>query len=278
MKIYKTKQGILIEDQGKFFLIDAEWDSFINDDSLLEKLTKVTASLQPIPNGSDLLKAEELLPPIGRQEIWASGVTYMRSRSARIDESKDAGGGDFYDRVYNAERPELFFKSMPHNAVGSYESVRIRKDSKWNVPEPELTLLISTSGKIIGYTIGNDMSSRDIEGENPLYLPQAKTYNKSAGIGPGILVRNEPLPGDTTIQMDILRQGNNVYSGEVTLDQIKRKFTVLAEYLCREYHFPNGGFLMTGTGIVPPNEFTLNHGDEIRITIAPIGTLVNIVE
>lgn len=278
MKIYKTKRGILIENQDKFYLKEAEWDNFINDDSLLEKLNKIVKDQTPLQDGKALLQADSLLPPIANQEIWASGVTYWRSRSARIDESKDAGGGDFYDRVYNAERPELFFKSMPHNAVGSYQQVRIRKDSKWNVPEPELTLLISSSGKILGYTIGNDMSSRDIEGENPLYLPQAKSYNKSAAIGPGIFISENPLPLETLIEMDILRKGNNVYSGSVSIDQIKRKFSSLAEYLYRENSFPHGCFLMTGTGIVPPNEFTLAHGDEIRITISPIGTLINIVE
>ena len=192
--------------------------------------------------------------------------------------SKDAGGGDFYDLVYKAERPELFFKSSAHRTVGSGQQVRIRKDSGWNVPEPELTLMISSSGKIAGYTIGNDMSSRDIEGENPLYLPQAKTYDKSAAIGPCIYLTDSPLPANTEIRMEILRNGSQEFCGNIRIDQIKRKFSELIEFLFREMSFPVGCLLMTGTGIIPPNNFTLEHGDEIRITIDSIGTLVNFVE
>ena len=277
MKIYNTTQGILIESESGFFLLDADWDAFVNDDHLFEKLKQTAEAEDLVSNGEELLN-KNLLPPIGNQEIWASGVTYYRSREARMDESKDAGGGDFYDRVYAAERPELFFKSTAHRCVGSGQKVRIRKDSKWNVPEPELTLFISASGKIIGYTAGNDMSSRDIEGENPLYLPQAKSYDKSAAIGPGIYVPENPLPSSTKIRLEILRNGNTMVADEIAIDQIKRKFTDLVEFLYRESSFPHGCFLMTGTGLVPPNEFTLHHGDEIRISIDQIGTLINYVE
>jgi 2-dehydro-3-deoxy-D-arabinonate dehydratase len=220
----------------------------------------------------------ELLPPIGSQEIWASGVTYFNSKLARQEESKEAGGGDFYARVYVADRPELFFKAPAYRTVGSGEKVRIRQDSTWNVPEPELTLFITSSGKIVGYTIGNDMSSRSIEGENPLYLPQAKSYDRSASIGPGLYVSEKSLTKKTAIEMVIKRNGETVFQGTTNLGQIKRDLEELVSWLFRETSFPNGCFLMTGTGIVPPKEFTLEKGDEIRITIEPIGTLINLVD
>lgn len=277
MKIYRTNKGIVIDNENNFYLIQQDWDKFINNDELLKDLTDQLDLMKPMPEAEEILQYE-LLPPLINQEIWAAGVTYIRSRSARMEESKNAGGGDFYDRVYTAVRPELFFKSAPFRAVGSGNKVRVRKDSAWNVPEPELTLMITSSGRIIGYTIGNDMSSRDIEGENPLYLPQAKTYDKSAAVGPCIFITNETLPPETTISMEIRRNNNPVFSGEVAIGQIKRKFTELAEFLFREITFPNGCLLMTGTGIVPPNDFTLFMGDEIRITIEKIGTLINLVE
>ncbi|MDR3453460.1 MAG: fumarylacetoacetate hydrolase family protein, partial [Rhodoferax sp.] len=213
--------------------------------------------------------------PIESQEVWAAGVTYYRSRSARMEESKSAGGGDFYDRVYSAERPELFFKSTASRVVGPGSEVRIRTDSKWNVPEPELTLAINNHGQIIGYTVGNDMSSRDIEGENPLYLPQAKVYDGSCALGPGILITQEPLPAATPIRLEILRGGAAVFSADTALTELKREPATLVEYLFRDNSFPKGAFLMTGTGIVPPDTFTLLPGDLIRITIDPIGTLDN---
>jgi 2-dehydro-3-deoxy-D-arabinonate dehydratase len=213
--------------------------------------------------------------PLQSQEVWAAGVTYFRSMTARKEESKDAGGGTFYDLVYHADRPELFFKSTPHRVAASGEPVRIRADSKWNVPEPELTLAINSTGKIFGYTIGNDMSSRDIEGENPLYLPQAKVYDRSAALGPALLVTDEPLPPTTEISIEIRRAGAAVFSGATTISQIKRTFASLAEFLFRDNSFPHGCYLMTGTGVVPPDSFTLHSGDEVRITIAPIGTLIN---
>ncbi len=215
--------------------------------------------------------------PIGTQEVWAAGVTYLRSRTARMEESKDAGGGTFYDKVYNAARPELFFKGTPHRVAAPGTPVRIRGDSKWNVPEPELTLAINQHGRIFGYTIGNDMSSRDIEGENPLYLPQAKVYDRSTALGPCLLITDAPLPPTTTIAIAINRAGTAVFTGSTQISQIKRTFPELAEFLFRDNSFPRGAYLMTGTGVVPPDSFTLQSGDEICITIEPIGTLVNTV-
>jgi 2-dehydro-3-deoxy-D-arabinonate dehydratase len=275
MKIYKTESGILINQNDSFYLLkDEEWDSFINDDNLLPKAKDVISSQDPIENGEGLIE-NELLPPIFSQEIWASGVTYYNSKLGRQEESKEAGGGDFYARVYVADRPELFFKSNRHRCVGSGEEVRIRKDSTWDVPEPELTLVITSNQKIVGYTIGNDMSSRSIEGENPLYLPQAKSYDGSASIGPCIYVTDEPLPPTTTIELSIFRDGTQVFTDKIGIDQIKREFEELVGYLYRECTFPFGSFLMTGTGIVPGKDFTLQPDDEIHITIEPIGTLVN---
>lgn len=274
MKLYKSKSCIVIEHDKKFYTLENDWDELINRDDLYDHVQQL---LKSPDSKAEALLTTELLAPLGNQEIWASGVTYYKSREARMDESKDAGGGDFYDRVYNAERPELFMKALPHRTVGSGGKVRIRKDSKWNVPEPELTLLMSSSGKIIGYTIGNDMSSRDIEGENPLYLPQAKCYDQSAAVGPCIYVSKEPLPSDTTITLEIFRNRAEAFKESIPISQIKRSFEELSAYLYREMSFPHGSLLMTGTGIVPPNEFSLDHGDEIRITIEHIGTLINFV-
>lgn len=277
MKIYNTKSGIVIENGNTFYLAESGWDAFINNDGIYSDTLALITKLEPYAGGPELVR-NELLPPAGNQEIWAAGVTYFRSREARMEESKEAGGGDFYDRVYYAARPELFFKSPPCRAVGHGQKVRIRRDSKWNVPEPELTLMITSSGKIIGYTIGNDMSSRDIEGENPLYLPQAKCYDGAAAIGPCIYISQEPLSGETPIQLEILRNGASVFEGKTHTGQIKREFTELVEYLYRETTFRHGCLLMTGTGIIPPDTFTLDHADEIRISIGQIGTLVNIVD
>jgi 2-dehydro-3-deoxy-D-arabinonate dehydratase len=246
-------------------------DALVTHDDLHGYLLSIVNKGEP---AKDFLMAK-IEAPIGNQEVWAAGVTYYRSRSARMDESKTAGGGDFYDRVYSAERPELFFKSTPHRVAGPGENVRIRKDSSWSVPEPELTLLINHRGQIIGYTAGNDMSSRDIEGENPLYLPQAKVYDGSCALGPCVLISSEPLPTSTPISLEIVRDGRVEFSGATTLAELKRAPATLVEYLFRDNSFPFGAFLMTGTGIVPPNSFTLASGDRIRITIDPIGTLEN---
>jgi len=277
MKVYKTRQGIVIEKSNEHYLLnDHFWDIFLNDDSLHAKILREIREIKPSHEAAMLVKGD-LLPPIQSQEIWASGVTYYRSKVGRQEESKESGAADFYGRVYEAERPELFFKATPHRTVGHGGKVKIRKDSTWNVPEPELTLVITSSGKIIGYTIGNDMSSRSIEGENPLYLPQAKTYDGSAALGPCIYVTEGPLPENTLIQIVINRKQAPVFKGEVAINQIKRKFQDLVSFLYRECSFPYGSFLMTGTGIVPSNEFTLQSGDEVRITIEPIGTLCNTV-
>jgi len=238
-------------------------------------LSEYLAALVEKGEAAGNFASAQILAPIGNQEVWASGVTYYRSRSARMEESKDAGGGDFYDRVYSAERPELFFKATASRVAGPDSHVRIRKDASWSVPEPELTLLLNQHGKIVGYTVGNDMSSRDIEGENPLYLPQAKVYDRSCALGPCVLVSSEPLPSSTVIQLEILRSGHPEFTGVTTLAELKRDLATLAEYLFRDNSFPFGAFLMTGTGIVPPDSFTLESRDQIRITIEPIGTLVN---
>jgi 2-dehydro-3-deoxy-D-arabinonate dehydratase len=255
---------------------DQHWDTFYNDEGLHDKMERLCQKIPATPEAETFVR-EQLLPPIVSQELWASGVTYYRSKVGRQEESKNAGGGDFYAKVYEAERPELFFKASGHRIVGHGGKVRIRKDSTWNVPEPELTLAITASGKIVGYTIGNDMSSRSIEGENPLYLPQAKTYDGSAALGPCIFVTKDPLPMQTLINIEISRGGESVFEGEIAIDQIKRRFEDLVSFLYRECSFPHGSLLMTGTGIVPPNDFTLQSRDEIRIVVGPIGTLVNTV-
>ncbi len=275
MRIYNSRKGIIIEQNEQLFLSKKnKWDKFVNRKNLYKKIAKELEKLQPEESLKDAIK-DDLLPPIGNQEIWASGVTYMRSREARMEESKDAGGGDFYARVYEAERPELFFKATSYRTVGSGDTVRIRKDSKWNVPEPELTLFVCSKGTIEGYTVGNDMSSRDIEGENPLYLPQAKSYNGSAAIGPCLYVPEQPINPDTMIKLEILRNGSAVFNGEISINRMKRKHKELVEFLFRETSFLNGTYLMTGTGIIPPDDFTLNVDDEIKISIDGIGTLTN---
>ena len=210
--------------------------------------------------------------------MWAAGVTYFRSRTARMEESKDAGGGTFYDRVYEAPRPELFFKSAAWRVRGPRAGIRIRRDAKWNVPEPELALCVNARGEIVGYTIGNDVSSRDIEGENPLYLPQAKVYDGSCALGPGLYVTKDALPAETAIDIRITRGHDVAFQGSTTLSQMRRKPEELVEYLYRETSFPTGCILLTGTGIIPPDEFTLASGDLVAISIEPIGTLSNVVE
>jgi 2-dehydro-3-deoxy-D-arabinonate dehydratase len=277
MKIYNTKRGIVIEHLDNYFLAkERDWDIFINRSKLFSRVLEEIRALDPDASLADL-STSTLRAPISKQEVWASGVTYLRSREARMEESKDAGGGDFYARVYEAPRPELFFKAPAHRTVGSGDFVRIRKDSKWNVPEPELTLFICSSGTIEGYTIGNDMSSRDIEGENPLYLPQAKSYDGSTAIGPCLYVPENSIDPESIIKIAIRRNSQAVFSGEISINRMKRTQTELAHYLFQELSFPHGTFLMTGTGIVPPDNFTLHSGDVIRITIEPIGTLENTV-
>jgi 2-dehydro-3-deoxy-D-arabinonate dehydratase len=277
MKIYKTIKGIVIEKDAAFFLVnDQDWDEYINDDDIFNK-TKELIKASKATDNIWQSKDQQILPPVGNQELWACGVTYLRSKIGRQEESKDAGGGDFYAKVYEAERPEVFFKSTPHRIVGHNGKVSIRKDSTWDVPEPELTLMVTSSGKIIGYTIGNDMSSRSIEGENPLYLPQAKTYDGCAAIGPCIYLNEDGLATDTNIHLEIIRSNQNVFEGNVAISQMKRTLEELVSFVYRECSFPHGCLIMTGTGIVPPNDFTLAPGDEIQIKIDNIGTLINTV-
>ncbi|MEQ1799511.1 MAG: fumarylacetoacetate hydrolase family protein [Lacibacter sp.] len=276
MKLFKTKAGSVIENENQFFLVgDQSWDTFINDDNILEKAKALTAIL---PAGNKTL-ITEVLPPMGsNQELWACGVTYYRSMVGRQEESKAAGGADFYSKVYEAERPECFFKSTFYRVTGHNDFVRIRKDSTWDVPEPELTLVVTSSGKIIGYTVGNDMSSRSIEGENPLYLPQAKTYDGCAAVGPCVYITNESLNPETNIHLVIKRNSEAVFEGNIAINQMKRKPEELVSFIYRECSFPYGCLIMTGTGIVPGSDFTLQIADEISITIEGIGTLMNIVK
>jgi 2-dehydro-3-deoxy-D-arabinonate dehydratase len=274
IKLFRTDAGCLIEDGSSLYIFNNSWDDLIARDDLHHYLRELLQSSSPSGKSVENFK---ILPPISSQEVWAAGVTYYRSRDARMEESKSAGGGDFYDRVYHADRPELFFKATAHRVVGHGEKVAIRSDATWSVPEPELALLISPTGKIVGYTIGNDLSSRDIEGENPLYLPQAKVYNRSCALGPGIVVAAQPPSPSTEIRLEILRSTETAFSGSTTISAMKRNFGTLIEYLYRDNSFPNGCFLLTGTGIVPPDSFTLQHGDEIRISITGAGTLVNFV-
>ncbi|MDX1954814.1 MAG: fumarylacetoacetate hydrolase family protein [Chitinophagaceae bacterium] len=276
MRIYKTRAGIVLQSNNQFFLDKKNsWDELVNDDAAYQKAQALVKTLPPV----EVSVLQDILPPIGsQQEVWACGVTYYRSMVGRQEESQAAGGADFYGKVYEAERPECFFKASAFRVKGPHEEVRIRKDSTWDVPEPELTLVVTSSGKIIGYTIGNDMSSRSIEGENPLYLPQAKTYDGSAAVGPCILLTEDPLPTDTTISMSISRNGEEVFNGQIGIEKMKRTPAELVSYIYRETSFPHGCLVMTGTGIVPDHPFTLQSGDVVAISIEGVGELVNTVE
>ena len=271
--IYRTEAGSTIEKEGSCILsANFSYDSLFSSDDPLEYVQSqyLSGNAAEIPNGS-------LMPPIGNQEIWAAGVTYFRSRDARMEESESSGGDRFYDMVYDADRPELFFKATAERTRGHGDKVCIRSDSSWDVPEPELTLAINSNGKIFGYTVGNDMSSRSIEGENPLYLPQAKVYRGSCAVGPCLVVGAAPAK-EAMISVKITRLGEEVFSGSTEVSQIKRGFDELAEFLFRENEFPKGALLMTGTGVVPDSDFTLSSGDVITIAIDGIGTLENQVE
>jgi 2-dehydro-3-deoxy-D-arabinonate dehydratase len=278
MKLYKTTKGIILEHAGAAYIVDDQWDTLINRDNL-------AAYLQEIIDDTTALGADvqheflngPILPPIGTQEVWAAGVTYLKSRDARMEESESSGAASLYDKVYDAPRPELFFKATAQRVSGHGAEVYIRKDSEWNVPEPELTLYINSKGNIQGYTIGNDMSSRSIEGENALYLPQAKIYEKSAALGPCLYVTAEPIPGESAIKLVIKRDDVAVYEDQTTISRIKRSFNELVGYLYAECDFPQGCLLMTGTCLVPPPTFTLQVGDVVVITIDNIGTMVNII-
>lgn len=274
MKLYRQAGVTFIEHAGHFFRTERDWDVLVNRQHLHHGLSVDIKGFEAVEAPPHVSQFD---PPIQRQEVWASGVTYLRSRQARVAESTTAGGGDFYDRVYDAERPELFFKSAPHRTAGHGGTVNIRPDSTWNVPEPELTLFVCSAATIEGYTIGNDMSSRSIEGENPLYLPQAKTYDRSAALGPCLYVPEHPLDMTNTISMTIRRKGTRVFEEAIRLDRMKRRPEELVSWLFRSLSFPHGCYLMTGTGIVPPDAFTLQPDDEVSITIEGIGTLVNYI-
>ena len=272
IKLYRAAGAVIADVDGTLRALDEEWDTLVARPGLLGWLhaSAPTLRVASMPH--------ELLAPIQSQEVWAAGVTYFRSRAARIEESQDAGGGTFYDRVYSAPRPELFSKAAGWRVRGPDAPIRVRRDATWSVPEPELALYVNPNGEIIGYTIGNDVSSRDIEGENPLYLPQAKTYDGSCALGPALLVTDTPLSSETTIAVTIARAGAIAFEGATTLAQMRRTPEELVGYLFRELSFPNGCVLLTGTGVIPPDAFTLQSGDVVSITIPPIGTLVNTVE
>lgn len=250
-------------------------------DSSCSTLADIIESDNPSETAAALVSDQEialadvtLLAPIDQQEVWAAGVTYKRSQTARMEESETSAS--CYDLVYEADRPELFMKATPHRVSGPGQPVRIRYDATWNVPEPEITCVVSSKARLVGFTIGNDMSSRDIEGENPLYLPQAKVYRQCAGLGPCItLLDSMPAREDTGIKLQIERGGEVVFEGNSGVSEMHRTFEDLIGYLCREQEFPNGVFLMTGTGIVPDSNFTLKHDDVVHITICGIGTLTN---
>ena len=272
MKLFHTRRGVLATTDERTWHAVAVvcWDDLLRHAALDNLIQQSLASPAVAPPSQ-----AELLAPIGTQEVWAAGVTYFRSRNARMEESKDVGGGTFYDRVYAAERPELFFKATARRVVGPGAPVRIRSDASWSVPEPELTLLLKPSGEILGYTIGNDMSSRDIEGENPLYLPQAKVYDGACALGPCVLLADRPIASTTQITLRIERGGASVFDGQTTLAELKRDPKELAAYLFRDNTFPTGAYLLTGTGVVPGDDWTLSHGDIITIGIDGIGELRN---
>lgn len=277
IRLYKTTYALLAFYDEQYYSINAGWNSFVNRKDLFKCIIADLPHQSPIDKATaETIIANELQAPIATQEVWAAGVTYFRSRTARMEESE--AGATFYDKVYAAERPELFFKATPHRVSGHKQVVFIRKDSSWDVPEPELTLFVSSYGTIEGYTIGNDMSSRSIEGENPLYLPQAKTYEKCAGLGPCLLITDTPIPPDTLIRMSIFRKEAVKYADSVPISQMKRGHQELVDFLFKGCAFPDGCYLMTGTCLVPDNSFTLQDNDRVEISIDHIGTLINEVQ
>lgn len=278
MQLYKTKEGALLVNDNKVFLLTETWDAIINRSNLHQHLSELAEISEPLSFDLSQHLLSKVIAPIGNQEVWAAGVTYLRSRDARMEESKESGASDVYSKVYEAERPELFFKALPHRVSGQGEEVYIRKDSAWNVPEPELTLFINSVGEIQAYTAGNDMSSRSIEGENPLYLPQAKVYERSCALGPCLFVPEKPISPETLISISIKRDHKEVFSNSIQLNRMKRNLPELAAWLYRACKFHYGSFLMTGTGIVPPNDFTLQANDEVSVSIEGIGTLTNTVQ
>jgi 2-dehydro-3-deoxy-D-arabinonate dehydratase len=275
MHLYRTTAGFFVGQNDNWHRVPGgNWDDLLNHANLRGHLASIIATSDP----AEAPAHDAILAPLQTQEVWAAGVTYFRSRTARMEESKDAGGGTFYDRVYAAERPEIFFKATPQRVAQPGAAMHLRSDSKWMVPEPELTLVINSRAEIVGYTVGNDLSCRDIEGENPLYLPQAKCFDRCASVGPCILVQSEPPAPTTRIILEIDRQGASVFSGETTVSQLKRTPEELVGFLYRDNTFPTGALLMTGTGIVPGDDFSLKSGDVVKITIEGIGTLTNLMD
>ncbi len=276
-RIYRAPDRVLVQQDDNWFQPDSFSFDALFQASDAEALLVSSAGNWPRLSVDTIPEDGELLPPLETQEVWAAGVTYLRSRVARMEESEEAGGDRFYDMVYDADRPELFMKATASRAVGHRQAVSVRSDSTWDVAEPELTLAINRSGRIFGYTVGNDMSSRDIEGQNPLYLPQAKIYRNSCALGPALVIADPPHR-NTPIRLTLERNGSVVFSGESALHQIKRPFENLVHYLFLENNFPVGCYLMTGTGIVPPSDLSLQSGDRIKIEIETIGRLENCVE
>lgn len=270
IRIYHGPEAVLAEREGDYRQIEGDWASLTTDEALPERIVALYQQGRPCAVPS-VLRA-----PIAAQEVWAAGVTYQRSCHARMAESAPVGGGNFYDRIYHAERPELFFKGSAHRTVEPGGAMPLRKDATWNVPEPELALLLSPKGRVLGFTAGNDLSSRDIEGENPLYLPQAKVWRGSCALGPGIAIGE--VPAAVAIGLRIERGGAVAFAGETSTAQMKQTLPNLVEHLLRADDFPHGAFLLTGTGIVPDDGFSLCSGDRIQITVEHVGTLSNSIQ
>ena len=262
-------RAALVRSPGAAIVLAAPLDEVLHHPAPADYVAELIAGVEPSPIGPD-----RYLAPVDRQEVWAAGVTYKRSKVAREEES--AGAAQFYDRVYTAPRPELFLKATPARVVGPGGAIRVRSDATWSVPEPEFTLVISPAGKVVGYTAGNDVSSRDIEGENPLYLPQAKIYKGSCALGPVVtLAAALPDLAGVAIALTVRRDNGVAFAGATTLAMLNRTPESLVEWLFRDNDFPHGALLMTGTGVVPPDDFSLRVGDEVEVAIDGVGTLVN---
>ncbi|GAB4249713.1 MAG: hypothetical protein Kow00109_25710 [Acidobacteriota bacterium] len=273
MRLFRTTNGAVLERDGSFYLLWEGWDALISRDNLPEHLLNLPADeMEPlvVATPGNL----ELRAPVGGQEVWAAGSTYAAAREARERESGPEAAS-LYRRLHQSSRPQLIYKASPQRVRGHREPIRVRRDARRHIPEPEVTLVLSAGGKVVGYTIGNDVTARDLAAENPLYLPQAKNYEGSCAVGPGILIAETELPAGTTISVRVTRDGEVVYEESLTYGTITRPVEELIEFLYRELRFPRGCLLMIGTGIAPPPEFTLQPGDEVRITIPPIGSLIN---